>query len=51
MTPLGNTIQEVSSDCSDDQVWPNPRLREVGYEILKDRLVAAERARQGGEPG
>ena len=39
------TIQEVG-ECSDDRVWPNPCLREVGYEILKDRLVAAERARQ-----
>ena len=45
--PLGNIIQEVGNDCSDDQIWPNPCLREVGYEILKDRLVAAERARQG----
>jgi hypothetical protein len=49
--PLGNTIQEVGSDCSDDQIWPNSCLREVGYEILKDRLVAAERAQQGGGPG
>jgi hypothetical protein len=43
-------IQEVGSDCSDDQIWPNPCLREVGYEILKDQLVTAERARQG-RPG
>ena len=43
-------IQEVGSDCSDDRVWPNPCLREVGYEILKDQLVTAERARQG-RPG
>ena len=40
-------IQEVGSDCSDDRIWPNPCLREVGYEILKDQLVTAERARQG----
>jgi hypothetical protein len=40
-------IQEVVGDCSDDRVWPNPCLREVGYEILKDQLVTAERARQG----
>jgi hypothetical protein len=49
--PLGKSdrleIQEVGSDCSDDRVWPNPCLREVGYEILKDQLVTAERARQG----
>jgi hypothetical protein len=43
-------IQEVGSDCSDDRIWPNPCLREVGYEILKDQLVTAERARQG-RPG
>ena len=52
--PLGKSdrleIQEVGSDCSDDRIWPNPCLREVGYEILKDRLVTAERARQG-RPG
>jgi hypothetical protein len=52
--PLGKSdrleIQEVGSDCSDDRVWPNPCLREVGYEILKDRLVTVERVRQGG-PG
>jgi hypothetical protein len=49
--PLGKSdrleIQEVGSDCSDDRIWPNPCLREVGYEILKDQLVTAERARQG----
>ena len=49
--PLGKSdrleIQEVGSDCSDDRIWPNPCLREVGYEILKDQLVIAERARQG----
>ena len=39
------TIQEVGKDCSDDRVWPNPCLREVGYELLKDRMIAAERAR------
>jgi hypothetical protein len=37
--PLGKSdrleIQEVGSDCSDDRIWPNPCLREVGYEILK----------------
>jgi hypothetical protein len=38
------TIQEVG-DCSDDRVWPNPCLREIGYEILKDRMIGAERAR------
>jgi hypothetical protein len=52
--PLGKSdrleIQEVGSDCSDDRIWPNPCLREVGYEILKDQLVTAERARQG-RPG
>jgi hypothetical protein len=52
--PLGLSdrleIQEVGSDCSDDRIWPNPCLREVGYEILKDQLVTAERARQG-RPG
>jgi hypothetical protein len=32
-------IQEIGSDCSDDRIWPNPCLREVGYEILKDQLV------------
>ena len=52
--PLGKSdrleIQEVGSDCSDDRIWPNPCLREVGYEILKDRLVTAARGRQGG-PG
>ncbi len=42
-------IQEVG-ECSDDRVWPNPCLRELGYEILKDHLVTAERARQG-RPG
>ena len=51
--PLGKSdrleIQEVG-ECSDDRIWPNPCLREVGYEILKDRLVTAERARQG-KPG
>jgi hypothetical protein len=50
-TPLAHSdrldIQEVGSDCSDDRVWPNSCLREVGYEILKDQLVTAERARQG----
>jgi len=49
--PLGKSdrleIQEVGGDCSDDRIWPNPCLREVGYEILKYQLVAAERARQG----
>jgi hypothetical protein len=34
-------------ECSDDRIWPNACLREVGYEILKDQLVTAERARQG----
>jgi hypothetical protein len=52
--PLGKSdrleIQEVGSDCSDDRIWPNPCLRELGYEILKDQLVTAERARQG-RPG
>ena len=52
--PLGKSdrleIQEVGSDCSDDRIWPNPCLREVGYEILKYQLVAAERAREG-RPG
>ena len=52
--PLGKSdrleIQEVGSDCSDDRIWPNPCLREVGYEILKDQLVTAGRARQG-RPG
>jgi hypothetical protein len=52
--PLGKSdrleIQEVGSDCSDDRIWPNPCLREVGYEVLKDQLVTAERARQG-RPG
>ena len=52
--PLGNSdrleIQEVGGDCSDDRIWPNPCLREVGYEILKYQLVAVERARQG-RPG
>jgi hypothetical protein len=52
--PLGKSdrleIQEVANDCSDDRIWPNPCLREVGYEILKDQLVTAERARQG-RPG
>jgi hypothetical protein len=52
--PLGKSdrleIQEVGSECSDDRIWPNPCLREVGYEILKDQLVTAERARQG-RPG
>ena len=43
-------IQEVGSDCSDDRIWPNPCLREVGYEILKYQLVTAERAREG-RPG
>jgi hypothetical protein len=43
-------IQEVGSECSDDRIWPNPCLREVGYEVLKDQLVTAEHARQGG-PG
>jgi len=42
-------IQE-GRDCSDDRIWPNPCLREVGYDILKDQLVTAERARQG-RPG
>jgi hypothetical protein len=42
--------QEVGNDCSDDRIFPNPCLREVGYEILKDQLVSAERARQGA-PG
>jgi hypothetical protein len=49
--PLGKSdrleIQEVGGDCSDDRIWPNPCLRELGYEILKDQLVTAERARQG----
>src|ERR1700724_838772 len=49
--PLGKSdrleIQEVGSDSSDDRIWPNPCLREVGYEILKDQLVTAERAGQG----
>jgi hypothetical protein len=49
--PLGKSdrleIQETGGECSDDRVWPNPCLREVGYEILKDRLVNAEHARQG----
>ena len=40
-------IQEVVGECSDDRIWPNLCLREVGYEILKDQLVTAERARQG----
>ena len=31
-------IQEVGSDCSDERIWPNPCLREVGYEILKGQL-------------
>ena len=52
--PLGKSdrleIQEVGSDCSDDRIWPNPCLREVGYEILKYQLVTAERAREG-RPG
>jgi hypothetical protein len=52
--PLGKSdrlqIQEVGSDCSDDRVWPNPCLRELGYEILKDQLITAEGARQG-RPG
>ena len=52
--PLGKSdrleIQEVDRDCSDDRIWPNPCLRELGYEILKDQLVSAERARQG-RPG
>jgi hypothetical protein len=52
--PVGKSdrleIQEVGSDCSDDRIWPNPCLREVGYDILKDQLVAAERAGQG-RPG
>ena len=47
--PLGKS-DRVDRDCSDDRIWPNPCLREVGYEILKDQLVTAERARQG-RPG
>ena len=51
--PLGKSdrfeIQEVG-ECSDHRIWPNPCLREVGYEILKEQLVTAERARQGS-PG
>jgi hypothetical protein len=51
--PLGKSdrleIQEVGSDCSDDRIWPNPCLRELGYEILKDQLIT-ERVRQG-RPG
>jgi hypothetical protein len=49
--PLGKSdrleIQEVGNDCSDDRIWPNPCLREVGYEILKDQLITAESARRG----
>jgi hypothetical protein len=52
--PLGKSdrieIQQFGGECSDDRIWPNPCLREVGYEILKDQLVTAERARQG-KPG
>jgi hypothetical protein len=44
--PLGKS-DRVDKDCSDDRIWPNPCLRELGYEILKDQLVTAERARQG----
>jgi hypothetical protein len=48
--PLGKSdrLEEVGSNCSDDRIWPNPCLREVGYEILKDQLVTAERVRPAG---
>ena len=39
-------IQGAGRDCSDDRIWPNPCLRAVGYEILKDQIVTARRARQ-----
>jgi hypothetical protein len=48
--PLSKSDRLEIQDCSDDRIWPNPCLREVGYEILKDQLVTAERARQG-KPG
>ena len=45
--PLAKSDRLEIQDCSDDRVWPNPCLREVGYEILKDQLLTAERARRG----
>jgi hypothetical protein len=42
--PLGKSDRLEIQDCSDDRIWPNPCLREVGYEILKYQLVTAERA-------
>ena len=44
---LGKSDRLEIQECSDDRIWPNPCLREVGYEILKDQLLTAERARQG----
>jgi len=42
--PLAKS-DRADRDCSDDRIWPNPCLRELGYDILKDQLVTAERAR------
>ena len=42
-------LEIQGSDCSDDRIWPNPCLRELGYEILKDQLIT-QPARQG-RPG